>query len=482
MAKFDETPIIKDPAINGVLRPPDIRERASADVKCWYSKPRDTRAIDLPTERVPDWQARGVAKLGELLERNKALRVFMDICVRCGACADKCQFYLGTGDPHNMPVARAELLRAVYRRYFTPMGRFMPQVANAADLDEEMLALWYTYFYQCSECRRCSVFCPYGIDTAEITIAAREIMAEIGVSTKYVTEVVAKVYETGNNLGIPPAAWKDNCEFLEEDLQEITGVPIKFPVDVQGAEVLLVPPSADNFANTDTMIGYAKLFHVLGISWTTSTYCNEGGNFGLFLNFANMKKVNNRILEAARMLRVKTIIWGECGHAWRAGIFTPALSGPMDAWDPPYPYHISQFTVDMLRRGALNGRIDKSANDPYLVTYHDPCNSARAGQLIEEPRAIIRACCNRFVEMPADTIREKTFCCGAGNGLLTDEIMPIRMAGGKPRALAVKHTGANFLATVCAICKAQLPESMHYWGVPTEVGGVVQLLGNALKL
>ncbi len=482
MAKFDEAPIIKDPAVNGILRPPDIREDASIGVKCWPSKPKDTRAIDLPAERLSDWQARGVAKLGELLERNKALRVFLDICVRCGACADKCQFYLGTGDPHNMPVARAELLRAVYRRYYTPLGRLMPQAANAADFDEEMLALWYTYFYQCSECRRCSVFCPYGIDTAEITIAAREIMAEIGVSTKYVTEVVAKVYEHGNNLGIPPAAWKDNCEFLEEDVLEQTGVPIKFPVDVEGAEVLLVPPSADNFANTETMIGYAKLFHVLGISWTTSTYCNEGGNFGLFLNFANMKKVNNRILTAARMLKVKRIIWGECGHAWRAGIFTPSLSGPMDEFDPPYPYHISQFTVDMLRRGALNGKIDKSANDQYLVTYHDPCNAARAGQLIEEPREIIRACCNRFVEMPADTIREKTFCCGAGNGLLTDEIMPIRMAGGKPRAMAVKHTGANFLATVCAICKAQLPESMHYWGVPVEVGGVAQLLGNALKL
>jgi len=482
MAKFDETPIIKDPAINGVLKPPALREGASADVKCWPSKPKDTGAIDLPTERVPDWQARGVAKLGELLERNKALRVFMDICVRCGACADKCQFYLGTGDPHNMPVARAELLRAVYRRYFTPLGRLMPQAANAADFDEEMLALWYTYFYQCSECRRCSVFCPYGIDTAEITIAAREIMAEIGVSTKYVTEVVAKVYQTGNNLGIPPPAWIDNCQFLEEDVLEQTGVPIKFPVDAQGAEVLLVPPSADNFANTDTMIGYGKLFHALGISWTTSTYCNEGGNFGLFLNFANMKKVNHRILTAARMLGVKRIIWGECGHAWRAGIFTPALSGSMDEWDPPYPYHISQFIVDVMRRGALNGRIDKSANDHYLVTYHDPCNSVRAGQLVEEPREIIRACCNRFVEMPANTIREKTFCCGAGNGLLTDEIMPIRMAGGKPRAMAVKHTGANFLATVCAICKAQLPESMHYWGVPTEVGGVIQLLGNALKL
>jgi Fe-S oxidoreductase len=482
MAKFDEAPIIKDEARQGILAPPSLREHAAAEVHCWPGKVKDQAAINMPAQRVPDWQERGIAKLGELLEKNKALRLFMDICVRCGACADKCQFYLGTGDPQNFPVARAELLRKVYRRYYTLGGRMAPELNNAADFDEEMLEKWYTYFYQCSECRRCSVFCPYGIDTAEITAAAREIMSSIGVATKYVTEVVAKVYTTGNNLGIPPAAWIDNCEFLEEDVEEETGVPIRFPVDDYGADVLLVPPSADNFANVDTMIGYAKLFHVLGIRWTTSTYANEAGNFGLFLNYFNLKKVNKRIVDGARMLNVKTIIWGECGHAWRAAIFTPTLNGPMDMFDPPYPYHISQFIADMLRRGALDGKIDKSANDSYIVTYHDPCNPARAGQLLEEPRQVVRACCNHFVEMPADTIREKTFCCGGGGGLLTDEIMAIRMAGGKPRAMAVKHVKANFVATPCAICKAQLPEVMKYWNVPAEVGGVIQLLGNALKL
>jgi Fe-S oxidoreductase len=481
MAKFDEKPILKDPAVNGLLKAPAIREGASQDVCCHPSKPKDTAAINLPTERVANWQEAGIAKLGELLENNQALRVFMDSCVRCGACTDKCQFYLGTGDPQNFPVARAELMRSVYRRYFTPAGRF-GALAGAADFDEDMLSKWYTYFYQCSECRRCSVYCPYGIDTAEITMAAREVMCSIGVSTKYVTEVVAKVYERGNNLGIPPAAWKDNCEFLEEDVQSETGKPIRFPVDEYGADVLLVPPSADNFANTDTMIGYGKLFYALGMSWTTSTYCNEGGNFGLFLNYQNLKKVNKRIIDAARMLNVKTIIWGECGHAWRGAVLTPTLNGPMDRFNPSHPYHISQFIVDMLNKGALNGRIDKSANDEFLITYHDPCNTARAGMVIEEPRQIIRAVANKFIEMPAGTIREKTFCCGAGGGLLTDELMPIRMAGGKPRALAVKHTGANYLATVCAICKAQLPESMHYWDVPVKVGGVIDLLSRALIL
>lgn len=485
MIKLDESALAKSPIKDGVISPPEVREYVTADVRCWLGKEKDHKEIEMFPSLVPNWQEKAIEKMGELLDTNKALRVYMDSCVRCGSCADKCQYFLGTGDPRNMPVARAGLFRSVYLRYFNPGGKFLRFLSDARDFDMEMLTLWYIYFYQCSECRRCSVYCPYGIDTAEITMAAREIMASIGVGTKYVTEVVAKVYQTGNNLGIPPLAWIDNCEFLEEDMEEILGVPIRFPVNEEGAEILLIPPSADNFANVGTFIGYAILFHKLGISWTTSTYSDEAGNFGLFLNHRNLQKVNRRMVDAARMLKVKTLLWGECGHAWRAGILTRTMNGAMDFLDPPYPYHISQFTMDMIRQGRLTpDMIDKEANDEYVVTYHDPCNPARAGQLLDEPREILNFCCNHFYEMPPNTIREHTYCCGSGGGLLTDEIMEVRMGGGKPRAEAVRHVvekhGVNTLSTICAICKAGLPEAMKYWKVPVEVVGVVELLGNSL--
>ena len=276
-----------------------------------FPNPRDWRPAD-PDWKLPEnWKQILLEGIAERLEKYRSFRLFMDICVRCGACADKCHFFIGTGDPKNMPVLRAELIRSVYRKEFTLAGKLFGKMAGARELTVDVLKEWWYYFYQCTECRRCSVFCPYGIDTAEITAAAREIMAAAGIATKYVTEVVAKVYDTGNNLGIWAPAWKDNCSFLEEDLKDTEGLDIKFPVDAVGAEVLLIPPSADNFVNTNTMIGYGKMFHAAGISWTTSTYCNEGGNFGLFLNYANLKKINNRILEAARELKVKKIYWGE---------------------------------------------------------------------------------------------------------------------------------------------------------------------------
>ena len=255
---------------------PEIRLGSLQDRRCHPSKEKDMAKIDLPGQRRADWKEVMLKKMAEVLEKYRSVRLFMDICVRCGACADKCQFFLGSGDPKNMPVARADLFRKVYKRYFTLGGKIWGRANEAEELTDSVLEDWYTYFYQCSECRRCSVFCPYGIDTAEITMAAREIMAAAGIATKYVTEVVAKVYDTGNNLGIWAPAWKDNCSFLEEDLKDTEGLDIKFPVDAVGADVLLVPPSADNFVNTNTMIGYAKMFHAAGISWTTSTYCNEG--------------------------------------------------------------------------------------------------------------------------------------------------------------------------------------------------------------
>ncbi|MDR5730123.1 MAG: (Fe-S)-binding protein, partial [Terriglobia bacterium] len=94
--------------------------------------------------------------------------------------------------------------------------------------------------------------------------------------------------------------------------------------------------------------------------------------------------------------------------------------------------------------------------------------------------------CNQFYEMPENTIREQTFCCGSGAGLGTDENIEMRMRGALPRANAVKYVqqrhGVNMLACICAIDKATLPTAMNYWVPGVEVGGVHELLGNALVM
>ena len=268
-------------------------------------------ALGFPGELVDDWHDRAIDKMGELLTKYRSFRVYLDSCVKCGACTDKCHYFLGSGDPKNMPVARQDLLRKVYRRHFTLAGKYFPKLVGAADLTEDVLDDWYSYFHQCSQCRRCSVYCPYGIDTAEISMAAREILDTVGKGQKYCNEILGKVHKIGNNLGLPAKALEATLEDLEEDLEDETGVQVKLPLDKVGADILLVTPSADFFAepHIDGLLGYAKVFHQAGVNWTLSSYASEAANFAMFIgSYDQMREVAQRIRKAAQDLGVKRII------------------------------------------------------------------------------------------------------------------------------------------------------------------------------
>jgi Fe-S oxidoreductase len=492
MAEQDVIPI------NTLFEIPRLNPGVMKGSSPYEAAPEHNQALGFPGELVDDWQARAIEKFGELLKRSRALQVYMDGCVKCGACTDKCHYFLGTGDPNNMPVARQDLLRKIYRRYFTFAGKYFPRLVGAEDLTREVLDEWYSYFHQCSQCRRCSVYCPYGIDTAEISMAAREIMDHIGKGQKYCNEIIGKVHKIGNNLGLPEAALQNTLEGLEEDIEEETGVAVKLPLNVKGADILLVTPSADFFAepHVDGLIGYAKVFHQAGASWTISSYASEAANFAMFIgSYEQMKLLAERIRKAAQDLGVKRIVFGECGHAWRAAYsFMNTLAGPFDFLDPAYPIpqHICEFTWDLIQKGEL--KFDKTANDHMTLTFHDSCNVARASRMgdspggqFEIPRNIIRAVCNNFVDMAADTIRESTFCCGGGGGLLTDDLLEIRTKGASPRMQAlqevVEEHGVTHMAAICAICKTQFAKVMPKYGIGMDrIVSLHQLVSNAIIL
>jgi Fe-S oxidoreductase len=339
-AEFD-IPELKDD-----IEVPKLREGTMAHAKSFLAPKPVQDAMGYPHELGEDWKERAIDKMGDLLGKYRSLKVFLDACVHCGACTDKCHYYLGTSDPKNMPVARQDLMRQVYRRYFTTAGKLFPKLVGAKDLTKDILDDWYSYYHQCSECRRCSVFCPYGIDTAEITMAGREILNHVGMGQKYSNEILNKVHRIGNNLGLPGPALEDTLEGLEEDIEADTGVPVKLPIDVKGAEVLLVTPSADFFSepHVESLIGYAKVFHAAGINWTLSSHASEAGNFGLFNgNYENMRKVAMRIRDAALELGVKRIVVGECGHAWRVAYsFWNTLTGIGYGGNDPFSIELQQ--------------------------------------------------------------------------------------------------------------------------------------------
>lgn len=480
---------------------------------CYAAPLKNQEHLKLPNERQwnptdEDWKLPAdfkkiiVGGMKERLEKYRSWKLYLDICVRCGACADKCHYFIGSGDPKNMPVMRAELLRSVYRQYFTVGGKLFGKLGGARPLDEKIIKEWYYYFFQCSECRRCSVFCPYGIDTCEITMMGRELLNLVGCTTEWVVGPASNCFRTGNHVGIPPHAMKQSLESAQDDVLTVTGIDIEVPINKKGAEILFVTPSADFFATPAwfTLMGYIMLFHEIGLDYTFSTYASEGGNFGLFHSADLAKSLNAKIYAEAERLKVKWVLGGECGHMWRViNQYMDTFNGPASSLEQPVSpitgtrfentrstkmVHICEFTADLIHHGKL--KLDRQRNNKWNVTFHDSCNPARAMGLFEEPRYIINNVCNNFYEMPESTIRERTFCCGSGAGLGPDENMEMRLRGGYPRANAVKYVhekhGVNVLACICAIDKASFPSLLEYWVPGVETAGVHELLGNALVM
>ena len=509
LSKLDPTP----PQTGWMDTPVQIRK----GMYCYASNPKSVEYVGLPNARAwnpldddwklpENWEEIIFEGFRERLDRFRSFKVFMDICVRCGACADKCHSFIGTGDPKNMPVLRAELLRSVYRKDFTTAGKILGKLVGSRKLTLDVLKEWWYYFFQCTECRRCSVFCPFGIDTAEITMMARELFNLLGLNIEWIATPVANCYRTGNHLGIQPHAFKDMLDFFVDDIEDITGVHVEPSFNKKGADILFITPSGDIFADpgTYTAMGYLILFHFLkeqyGFDITWSTYASEGGNFGSFTSHETMKRLNSKMYAEAQRLGVKWILGGECGHMWRViHQYMDTMNGPADFLAEPVSpitgtkfenakatkvVHITEFTADLIKQGKLD--LNPGRNNHLRVTYHDSCNTSRGMGLLDEPRYIIKNTCKNFYEMPRNTIREQTFCCGSGSGLNAGENMELRMAGSLPRANAVKYVhekhDVNMLACICAIDRVALPAAMEYWVPDVDVTGVHELVGNALNL
>jgi len=131
--KTPKTPWMETPA---VFRPGtwSYSGNAKSLTALGLPNPRAWQPSDADWKLPENWQSLILEGMKERLERYRSFRLFMDLCVRCGACADKCHFFIGTGDPKNMPVLRAELIRSVYRKEFTTAGKILGKMAGAREL------------------------------------------------------------------------------------------------------------------------------------------------------------------------------------------------------------------------------------------------------------------------------------------------------------------------------------------------------------
>lgn len=407
-----------------------------------------------------------------------ALEHYIRVSAKCSRCAAHCQVYMATGAPRDIPCHRSELLLSVYRRHFTVAGVLRGRLLGDPGVTDEKIQEMADAFYNCTACRRCTLECPMGIDHGLVTHLGRYILSEIGITPRGLVVSVREQLagKSGNTSAVPVPALLDSLEFLSEDMKEQTGVDIPFPIDQAGAEYLFLAPVSDYLMEADTLMGCAAVFRATGDSWTIGTGYFDAINYGLFYNDQIMEHVARKIRTEAERLQVRQLLIGECGHASRtAKAFYPTYCGGSKALPVT---SILEYTHSAWKQGRLKLNPAAIAEK---VTYHDPCNFARSGWIVDQPRELLRAFCTNFVEMTPHG--RQNICCGGGGGTVSiDEIKPYRMlVGGRAKAEQIRATGAKYCVAPCANCKKQLRELVEEHRIDCEIVGLHDLLFKAIR-
>ncbi len=407
---------------------------------------------------------------------NLPVTTYLEACTHCGLCADACHLYRADPVAKHIPCHKADTVRKVYQRHFTPLGKVFPWLFGVSDLSEEDLDEWVEPVFQCTMCRRCTIECPVGIDNAALIATARTVLTKAGKAPATLVEHGRNSCAVGSPLAVTPEDFLERIEWIEEELQEeLEDDEFKVPIDQVGADFLFIPASIELMKFPGTVQACLKIFHFAGAKWTMSSSRYDVTNFGVFLGDPDITKtIAMRDIEEAKRLQVKSLVTSECGHAYRA------LRWEAPDWfQEELPFAVKNI-VELADEWVATGKLklDASVNSA-PVTYHDPCNITRNGGIIDEPRRLLGACVQKFKEMTPN--REHNWCCGGGGGFLSmPEYNDVRLQSGLMKSNQIKESEAAVVATACANCQLQLGDLNSHYGLEVKCVSVTDLVADAL--
>jgi len=418
-----------------------------------------------------------------------------EYCVACQTCNDACPVYTMSGrNEVYRPTYRSEVLRRLAKKYARPGGKLAAKVKGEdIELNWATVTRLYELAYRCTLCRRCAQACPIGVDNGLITHELRKLFSqELGWAPKELHEKGTVLQlEVGSSTGMNPIVVKDNVEFIDEDLEEETGMDAHSPFDKEEADVLLIHNAGEMLAWPENPGAFAIILNAAGIDWTLSSseVGYDGVNYGLFYDDIQLARIALRHAQTAKDLKVNKIVMGECGHQHKAlmTISDRVLTGDMQV-----PRE-SCFTL--LEKIVFSGKIefDPSKND-FPVTLHDPCNIVRNLGIVEPQRRILRHLCPQFREMAPHGV--DNYCCGGGSGFavmspnnFTDWRVSV---AGRMKFKQILDAFADqpgpevkkYICAPCSNCKGQFRDMLDYYGALEKsgitYGGLVELIVNAM--
>jgi len=420
-----------------------------------------------------------IERMGKKL--NRQVVGSLVACVHCGMCTDSCHYVLANpGDPTYAPAYKADQIRKFFKRHYDWTGRVFPWWVKAKSLytDEELEDLKDIVFGKCTNCRRCTLNCPMGVDLATFNRMARGLLVSVGVMPEGVSVVSKDQWEIGNQMGVLKEDYIETLEWLSDELKEELGDPNAcIPIDAENADVVYSINPREVKYDPRTISDAATIFHLAGENWTMPSEGWDMTNFGLFSGDDELGgAVANRLYEKVHELKGKTLVISECGHGYRSTRCEGQNWGKTDI------DFVMESSVETMLRYIKEGRIqvDKSRN-PEPVTFHDSCNNARSCGLTEEPRELLRLVCEDFREMYPN--RMENYCCTGGGGAMSmSEYTPQRLKSGKVKADQLKATGAEIVVTSCHNCVDGLSDLIKHYKLDMHVSQLVNLVAKALVI
>lgn len=401
---------------------------------------------------------------------DATVATFFSSCVHCGMCAEACLFFTETGAPERTPINKTEPLRRVWKQEYTLLGRIGKLFGLGAKVTDEMMEQWETLVYDsCTLCGRCSMVCPVGNDIAGMIRKTREGMAAAGHAPEGLIGATKRAVTIGSPMGVKLPALQAQIAHVEHD----TGM--KIPVDVEGADYMLLLSSMEIMNFPEFIEAVAKIFEHANISWTISSEAFEATNSGIQIGASDIAaELVQRIVDAAAKLKVKNVISPECGHAYMAIRWEgPNLIGKT------YDFKVVHI-LELLDELREQGRLKVSGHLTQRLTYHDPCQIARRGGVIDEPRNLIDMFANNFVEMP-DT-GKMNWCCGAGGGVSSNERADeIRLQVFQRKKDQLDAIHVDGMISACSNCRIHLEDGLEEYHMDMPVLSLTEILAENLE-
>lgn len=390
-------------------------------------------------------------------EAGARLKAYVETCVHCGLCSEACHYYLSHDkDPKFSPVGKVkQTVWEMLKKGGKVDATFIKNAARIAHTE-------------CNLCKRCAMYCPFGIDIAYMMLLVRRIIHLLGVTPLYLQDTAHSHSVTYNQMWVKPDEWPDTLQWQEEEAQ--AEIPtLRIPLEKEGAEIMYSVIGPEPKFQAQLIYQAAVIMDVAGVNWTMPASAGWDNSDMAMYSGDNeiMGRLKREHFETAARLKVKKIVMGECGHAFRS---VYDMGNRWLGWRmPPIPIvHAIEFYHDLLKAGKI--RIKKKYETP--VTLHDPCNVVRGGGLAEKSRYVANAICEKVVEMHPN--REHNYCCCAGGGVINTgpPYKMTRMDGNRVKAeqlFAAKARGAKVLIAPCHNCHSGLEDINHHYGIGLDI-------------